>query len=114
MTNQIALMRDVMLTTVKESWGEPYIQQYELQIAGQIKYAVTNYTALYSNFTTRQSIAALKELCNNPSIQQCIKASGSTDLRSKLITAKMYRSLFVVGKITNTIHRLCHKGQYQQ
>lgn len=114
MTNQIAHIRDVMISTVRETWGEPYVQQYELQIAGQIKYAVTNYTASYSNYTITRSVRALKELCNNPSIQQCINASGSIDLRSKLISAKMYRTLFVIGKITNTIHRLCHKGQYQQ
>lgn len=114
MTGQIAKMRPVLLEAVKQYWGDAYLQAYERQMAGHILFAVTNYTASYNGLSAKEQVNYLCGLCDNASIQTCLQASAFSDIRTRMIQQHMVRSLYVVGKVTNLLHRLCKKGQYQQ
>lgn len=114
MTEQISKMRGVMLDTVKKFWGEKYLSAYETQIAGQIRYAVTNYTAPSNGLTLSQKITSIKNLCKNPDILQCIKNCGSSDVRSRMIINGNYLLLTMFGILINRYHKICKIGQYQQ
>lgn len=114
MTGQISKMRDVMLQSVMNYWGEKYVKAFEKQIAGQIHYAVTNYTAPSNGLTFIQKSKAIRELCDNSDIRQCIADSDCTDIRSRMILKGNYRLLTLFGLLTNKYHKLCKIGQYQQ
>lgn len=114
MTEQIVKMRSVLLDTVAQYWGPGYLKAYEDQIADQILYAVTNYSAPYNPASVKEKISSIKNLCNNAAIRECIENSGKSDLRSRLILAQAPRRLFAIGVMVNFIHRICRKGQYQQ
>lgn len=113
MTFQIITMRRSLLDAVHNYWGEKYIRAYEQQIAGQILYAITNFTSPSNGHSSRQQITKIKELCNSEDINECIIAAGNTDLRSRAILKKRHLTLFIIGKTTNIIHRICRKGQYR-
>ena len=112
-TEQIEKMRDVLIPTVIKYWGQQYINVYEQQIAGQIHFAVTNYTSFDSSETFSKRLSKLKELCSNKSIRACLKAAGKQDFRSKAIIRNQYRLLYITGILTNLYHKLCRRGQYQ-
>ena len=114
MTEQIAKMRAVMIDCVKKYWGENFVKSFEGQIAGQIRYAITNYTAPIAELTLSQKIRFVKELCNNSDIRECIIDSGGTDIRSRMILNGNYRLLTLIGILTNKYHMICKIGQYQQ
>lgn len=114
MTVQIVKMRKVLLSVVTRFWGPAYILIYEQQIAGQILYAVTNYTATYSGLGRSESLSQLKALCLDRDIRKCLVNAQAVDIRSRLILNKRYRALYLMGKLTNLYHRLCQRGQYRQ
>lgn len=114
MVDQIVLYRRWLLYTINQYWGQKYLKAYEKQVSGQIKFAITNYTATYSSLSFKDKIEALKQLCNKEELTECLKEAGCNDLRSKLILKGYYNLLFIIGKLTNSIHKLCRKGQYLQ
>jgi len=113
MTEQIVKMRDVLLDTVEKLWGKEYLKAFECQIAGQIHYSITNYTASYSGLSLHQQVKELKQMCENPAIQSCITNGGGNDIRSKMILNKNYILLTILGVLTNKYHKLCKIGQYR-
>lgn len=113
MTRQITSMRRALLDSVMKHWGKNYIEAYECQIAGQIRFAVTNFTAPSNGITASSQRRLLKELCGNDDIKECLRNSNSTDMRSRLILSNRCTTLFCIGRLTNLIHRLCRKGQYR-
>lgn len=114
MTQQIVQMHGILISTVQKYWGEQYIPAYEAQIAGQIKYAVTNYCAPQNGLSTIGTIKALRDLCNNSIIRGCLIQSGKNDIRTRLILSKMIIPLYFIGLSTNIKHLLCKTGQYRQ
>lgn len=113
MTRQIASMRRTLLDIVTKYWGENYVGAYENQIAAQIRYAVTNFTAQSNGLSASAQKERLKDLCGNNDIKECLRNSDSTDMRSRLILSNRCTTLFCIGRLTNFIHRLCRKGQYR-
>lgn len=113
MTEQIEKMREVLIPTLIRYWGERYVKAYEQQIAGHIRYAVTNYTSYGSGETTRIRLSKLKKLCSNKSILTCLEGSGDRDFRSRAILRGNYLQLYIIGRLTNIHHKLCKRGQYQ-
>lgn len=113
MTRQIASMRRTLLDTVTRFWGENYVEAYEHQIAAQIRFAVTNFTATSNALSASAQKKLLKELCGNNDITECLRNSNPTDMRSRLILSNRCTALFCIGRLTNFIHRLCRKGQYR-
>lgn len=111
---QIEQMRNVLLKEVRNCWGEEYLSVYECQIAGQIRYSVTNFTAADNGENIATVFRNLRNLCANQSIKDCLINSGSEDIRSKMILYNNVISLYILGKATNLYHRLCKRGQYQQ
>lgn len=114
LTSQIVLWRNKLLEVLREYWGDKYYEAYEDQVAGHIKYAITNYTSSSNNLPIRDQIKNLKELCNNKQIIDCLKKAKAKDSRSIMIIRNHYLLLYIIGKVTNKIHKLCRKGQYQQ
>lgn len=114
MTEQIVKMRNILLSTVEGYWGKKFLQPFELQISGQIRYSITNYTAPYSGLKFNQQLKEVKSLCKDAAIQKCIAKSNSGDIRSKLIRNNNYFLLTILGVLTNKYHKLCKIGQYQQ
>lgn len=114
MTEQITKMRRILLDVVDKFWGEKFLRAYERQIAGQIQFAITNYTAPYSELSIRNKFLEIKKLCNNKSIRHCIINSEDMNIRSRLILSKKYVMLTMLGILTNKYHKLCKIGQYQQ
>lgn len=113
MTQQIVLMRGIMIDAVLRCWGVRYVKDYERQIAGHILYAITNYCAPSNGLTLRQQYLNIKALCTNQNIRECIAASEAYNIRSRLLLHKHYILIFLIGKLTNFIHKLCRKGQYR-
>lgn len=113
MTAQLEKIRAVLIPAVRDHWGEKYVPAYENQIAGQIRYAVTNYTAFGVGVSLRSRLADLRGLCANESVQECLAASGTRDLRSRVILKGQYRLLYIIGRLTNIYHKICHRSQYQ-
>ena len=113
MTEQIAKMRNVLLETVNTYWGPQFIKSYEAQMAGQIRYAVTNYTASSNGLSFLNKFRAVKGLCANADICSCIANSEASDMRSKMIIGGNYVLLTIIGVLTNKYHRLCKIGQYR-
>lgn len=113
MTEQIGKMRAVMLDCVRRYWGENYVESFERQIAGQIRYAITNYTASVAGRTLSQKFSSVRMLCDNTGMRECIMNSKSSDIRSRMILNSNYRLLTLIGILTNKIHKICKIGQYQ-
>ena len=114
MTEQIVKLRRVLLDSIKQYWGTEYSAVYESQIAGQIRYAITNYTAPYSQLSLSRKIEQIKMLCSNHDIRECVGNSGASDIRSRLILSRRYILLTLLGFLTNKYHQLCKIGQYRQ
>lgn len=113
MTEQIEKMREILIPTVRRYWSDKYIPVYESQIAGQIKRAISNYTAPANKLSTSESIIKIKELCSNKSIKACLNTTPVKDRRISLILNESYLQLYILGKLLNYYHKLCRKGQYQ-
>lgn len=114
MTDQIVKMRSALLETVEKYWGKKFLKAYECQISGQIRYAITNYTASYSGLSLQQKCKEIRNICRNTSIHKCVVNSGDRDIRSKMIINNNYIFLTILGMLTNKYHKLCKTGQYQQ
>ncbi len=112
-TEQIVKMRSVMISAVEKFWGKDYVKAFENQIAGQIRYAITNYTAPSNGLSLSQKLKKLKELCQNPEIRQCVINGDNYDLRSRMIVNGNYIFLTIIGILTNKYHKLCKIGQYR-
>lgn len=113
MTAQLEKIRAVLIPAVRERWGEKYVPAYEGQLAGQIRYAVTNYTAIGVGGSLRSRLASLKSLCESQSVRQCLTSTSARDLRARAILAGRYRFLYLIGRLTNIYHKICHRSQYQ-
>lgn len=113
MTAQLEKIRAVLIPAVRERWGEKYVPAYEGQLAGQIRYAVTNYTAIGVGVSLRSRLASLKSLCESQSVRQCLTSTSARDLRARAILAGRYRFLYLIGRLTNIYHKICHRSQYQ-
>lgn len=113
MTEQIVEMREVLIPTVLKYWGPKYVQAYENQIAGHIRFAVTNYTAFGNGETIKGRLSKLKGLCSNESIQSCLHTIETNDCRSNAIMHGNYIMLYVLGCLTNIYHKIWKRGQYQ-
>ncbi|MDE6218032.1 MAG: hypothetical protein K2F64_03430, partial [Muribaculaceae bacterium] len=102
MTEQIAAMRKRLIAAVEQNWGKAYILDYEKQIAGHIRHAVSNFTSR----SAKSPLRKLRELCNDSNIRDCLEASGNSDIRTRLILNRQAFCLLVVGKITNIYHHI--------
>ncbi len=112
-TEQIVKMREVLIPVVLKYWGAQYVRAYENQIAGHIRFAITNYTAFAIGETVKVRLSRLKNLCANKSISACLSATEAKDFRAKAIFHGHYRLLYIIGTVTNIYHKLCKRGQYQ-
>ncbi len=113
MTAQISAMRQALLQAVKAAWGTDFIQAYEQQITGQILYAITNFTSPDNKLSLARQYALIKQHCANVSIKECILTSRDTSLRAKLLLQNKPLLLTLIGRMTNTYHKLCKIGQYR-
>lgn len=113
MTEQIEKMREVLIPTVIRYWGVKYVHAYENQIAGHIRFAITNYTSFGTGESIIKRLYKIKGLCRSKSILECLRSAGAHDLRTQFIIKSQYRLLYSMGFLTNVYHKLCKRGQYQ-
>jgi len=114
MTSQIERIHGVLIAAVEKYWGEAYVAAYESQMAGHIRYAVTNYTSPRNGLSPAASVRALKALCGSRVIRYCLVASSEHDVRTRLILSGQCVALYIIGLLTNIIHSICRKCHIQQ
>ena len=105
MTAQIAAMRARLIAAVNDNWGAEYTHEYERQIAGHIRHAVSNFASM----PTEAPLRKLRELCDNASVRQCLETSGDSDIRTRLILGRKAFSLLVFGSLVNFYHKIWKK-----
>lgn len=110
---QIVAWRRVLLNTLATYWNEDYVQVYERQVCNHILFSITNFTASYSHLTVKEQLDAIQNLCKNLDVQASLHAAKASDFRSRLILQERTHILLIVGKVTNVIHKICRKIQFQ-
>lgn len=83
---------------------EDYQIAYLKQLIGGAFSAVNNYYYRTSPLSGRERRAAVRKLCQNPTLRKAIELTGASDIRSKLIQRQNVWMLILYAKLANWKH----------